>query len=396
MKVAVVLYGYTPEVGGGYTFQRTLVDSLERLGPSSGHEFTYFVAGGGEMGPPGSVTIPWTRRSVLRRRLIEFVRGWQDRVLGVRRVDPQTWFERESQSRGIDVVWFASNYAEDCDQPFIFTIWDIQHLLQPWFPEVSARGEWERRHAYFTRHLLKATRVIVPNEAGRDQLMRFFPIGDERVVVAPHPTPAFALADHSHGEDPGRVMSAHDLSHPYLLYPAQFWAHKNHFTLLRMLAELERTAPGRFSLVCVGSDKGRRGFIEQVAAELGVGERLRVLGFVPTEELVALYRGAHALVYPTFFGPENLPPMEAFGLGCPVIASAIPGATEQLGDAALLVEPLDAAGFADAVHRLEDPALREQMIERGRRRATDASGDEYVRRVIEALDDLGAVRRTWQ
>jgi glycosyltransferase involved in cell wall biosynthesis len=88
--------------------------------------------------------------------------------------------------------------------------------------------------------------------------------------------------------------------------------------------------------------------------------------------------------------------MEAFGLGCPVIASAIPGATEQLGDAALLVEPLDAAGFADAVHRLEDPALREQMIERGRRRATDASGDEYVRRVIEALDDLGAVRRTWQ
>ena len=56
-------------------------------------------------------------------------------------------------------------------------------------------------------------------------------------------------------------------------------------------------------------------------------------------ELIALYRHALALTFVSYFGPDNLPPLEAFALGCPVITSAIEGVDEQLGNAALYVNP---------------------------------------------------------
>ena len=53
---------------------------------------------------------------------------------------PKTWFERSLAEHGVDLVWFATNYAEDCDQPFIFTVFDVEHARQPWYPGGERRG----------------------------------------------------------------------------------------------------------------------------------------------------------------------------------------------------------------------------------------------------------------
>ena len=90
-----------------------------------------------------------------------------------------------------------------------------------------------------------------------------------------------------------------------------------------------------YELVLVGDDKGQAGHVASLVREMGLSDSVHQLGFVETEELVALYRGAHSLLYLSF-GPENLPPLEAYALGCPVVASDVPGAREQLGEAALL------------------------------------------------------------
>ena len=150
-----------------------------------------------------------------------------------------------------------------------------------------------------------------------------------------------------------------------------------------------------YTLTCVGSDKGYLDHVRGLARELGVLERVQFRGFVDTDELVSLYRGAHALVYLSFFGPENLPPLEAFALGCPVVQADIPGAREQLGDAALLVAPTDAEAVAQAVRRLEDPGLRERITAAGRERAAGYTADGYVRGVLDFLDEFEPVRRCW-
>jgi glycosyltransferase involved in cell wall biosynthesis len=384
VKVAVVLPELDPRIGGGFTFQESLAAALDRIRGKTHHEFVIYARGGDG---PGSVRLPSSRSSLAARRLVRLTREVQERAFGIRPLSGRTWFERSLDREEIDLVWFGTPRAEDCrGRPFLFTIWDLEHLEQPWFPEVSANGEWELRQVFYSRYVPRATRIIVPNDAGREQVLRHFHIRPERILVLPHPTPEFAQRAAAASDSPGRP----GLSGPYLLYPAQYWPHKNHATLLRALRELPE-----YTLVCAGSDKGYLGHVRRLATEVGVLDRVRFLGFVPTDELVGLYRGAHALMYMSFFGPENLPPLEAFALGCPVVQADVPGAREQLGDAALLVPSTDAQAAAEAVRRLEDPAIRTRQIEAGRECAAGYTADGYVQGVIEFLDEFEPVRSCW-
>jgi glycosyltransferase involved in cell wall biosynthesis len=388
MKVAVVFYGLTPHGGGVFTFQRSLMDTLRALEPGSRHDFVFYSAGT-PSGDPRVIDIPVTRPAAVRKRGVEVVRAVQDRF-SMPRVTSRTWFERSLDEQGVDMVWFAANYAEDCGRPFLFTLFDLGHLVHPYFPEVSAHGEWERRHHHFSRNLPRAAGVIVPNEAGKQQLVRHYAIEDERIICLPHPTPEFAL--HDDGDD-GDAQRRERLGvrGRYLFYPAQFWAHKNHYNALRALSALDAD----YRLVFVGSDKGQEGHVSELVDELGLADRVQTLGFVETNDLVALYRGAHALLYPSFLGPENLPPLEAFALGCPVVASEVPGAREQMGDAALLVSPIDPEAMAAAVRRLEDEDERVRRVELGRRRAEQLTAEGYVRGVFAFLDEFEHIRRCW-
>ena len=313
----------------------------------------------------------------------------QDRGLGIRLVTPKTWFERSLERNDIDLVWFGTPFAQDCDRPYIFTVWDLEYLDKPWFPEVSRQGEWQRRHRHYARFIPPATRVIVANEAGREQLVRHFSLDAERVLVLHHPRPVIEDAGDS------RVLRKHEIEPPYLFYPAQYWPHKNHITLLRALEILNRDEPA-FRVVCVGSDKGALEHLRDLVRRSGLQDHVRLLPFVEAAELASLYRNAFALVYLSYFGPENLPPLEAFGLGCPVVYSDIPGAREQLGDAALLVPPSDPEAVAATVLQLCDEELRRRLVAAGHKRAEQLTSEAYIRGVLGFLDAFQPVLGCWR
>jgi glycosyltransferase involved in cell wall biosynthesis len=91
-----------------------------------------------------------------------------------------------------------------------------------------------------------------------------------------------------------------------------------------------------------------------------------------------------------------LPPLEAFALGVPVVAGRVPGADEQLGDAALLVDPTDASGLAGALLRVcRDPALRCELIRRGRERAGQVTNIEFAQGIFAAIDAFEPRRKCW-
>jgi hypothetical protein len=103
---------------------------------------------------------------------------------------------------------------------------------------------------------------------------------------------------------------------------------------------------------------------------LGLSGQVVFTGFVTQQELAELYRGAAMMVYASFCGPENLPPLEAFALGCPVVAADVPGAFEQLGEAALLFDPLSPEDMADKIHALlAQPERRDDLRKKGFQRA---------------------------
>ena len=123
---------------------------------------------------------------------------------------------------------------------------------------------------------------------------------------------------------------------------------------------------------------------------------MRILGYVDEEELIGLYQHAHALVYLSRFGPENLPPLEAFALGCPVVVADVPGAAEQIGDAGLVVDADDPSAVADAIQRVGTPRERARLVKAGKARAAAWTTDDYLRGLVSFLDQFERERRLWE
>lgn len=293
------------------------------------------------------------------------------------------------------IIYLAPWFGEiEIDIPFALIVWDLQHRISPWFPEVSAGPEWNRREKNYAELLRRATVIYTGTGQGRDEVVTYYQISPERIKVLPFLTPGFVLDAARTPRDRER-LSKFELPAHYLFYPAQFWAHKNHVRVLEACKIIRDESGWDIGVVFTGADKGNLNYVREYSDRLGLENCVKFLGFVEKADILELYRGAVCLVFPTFFGPDNLPPLEAFALGCPVIASDIPGAREQLGDAAILVSPTNERAFAEAILGLRDDETRAQVVNAGLAVAARADWDEYGQRLLESVNEFASVRRSW-
>jgi glycosyltransferase involved in cell wall biosynthesis len=375
-----------------FTFIRAVVDAIKTC--ASSHEFIIWrperdvrsqwreaVKRGGDVVGAG-----WLIRSAARR--VRFVKA----ALARTEISPIERFIREFD---IDVMWFLSQTNVPVSVPYMTTVWDLQHRRQPFFPEVSTTGwTWEARERAFRLSLPRASRVITGTQAGKTEILAFYGISPENIVVVPMPV---AVAEHGmDGCGHVDIRGKYGLNREFLFYPAQFWPHKNHVNLLLALDVLRGGAGVELDLVLTGSDRGNLNHVSKTVVALGLTSQVHILGFVPKADLRELYREAVSLTFASFFGPDNIPPLEAFALGCPVIAAAVPGAEEQLGNAALLFDPADPADIARAistVHR--DLRLRAELVRRGKEIAYARSPQAYVEQICHILDAFAPIRRCW-
>ncbi|MET4387999.1 glycosyltransferase involved in cell wall biosynthesis [Bradyrhizobium sp. F1.4.3] len=290
-------------------------------------------------------------------------------------------FERALVRDGIDVVHFTSTSKRHLllyQLPFVITIFDGCHRDAPEFPEVRAFGEFERREILFGLGSMKAVLVVVNAPELVEDLSRRYAVERSRMVQIPF-SPSIYVAssgDGAAGRDEA-VLKKYRLEPNYLFYPAQFWLHKNHITLLAALARLRDQ--GRIErLVLCGSDRGGRDKIEAAIAAYGLADQVSILGFVESSELGALYRSAAALVMPSYFGPTNLPPLEAWAVGTPVI---YPEAFKaQAGDAAILFDYDDPDSLANAIISLRAAGTSQRLREAGERRLQQLASETELGR----------------
>jgi glycosyltransferase involved in cell wall biosynthesis len=382
MRIGIAISRDDPQIGGGLTYIQEILEAINSVLQETEHTF-YLI--GYEPEKPrhlGNIKLPWLTLHQAELLSRPPARDYE--------------YYPEIAKANLDLICYLQPWmGEVLDIPYISTIWDLQHRRQPFFPEVSLFNEFDRREEMYRRSLQRAAYIIAPNDVGKDEIIAFYQVASERVRSIHHPTPAFALSPKPHPDEEGFFRRL-GVNRPYLFYPAQLWPHKNHILLLLMLKDLKRRYRQDLQLVLTGSDRKNQPFITQKVAQLGLEEEVILGGFVSQADLVLLYQRASALVFPSLFGPENFPPLEAFALGCPVIAGRIPGSEEQMGDAAILVDPTNHELWSDAVVSvLQDKELRSTLVERGKKRAASFGPTEFAREMLRLFDEFALYRRTW-
>jgi glycosyltransferase involved in cell wall biosynthesis len=267
----------------------------------------------------------------------------------------------------------------------IFPIHDLQHRLQRRFPEVSENGEYRRREFFYTKSIPRAAAILTDSETGKEDLLHCYDLDEKKIFVLPYITPTFRSA-HTASSFMKHVKRKYALPPQYLFYPAAFWEHKNHSRLIHAIAMIVNEKKVRIPLVLAGSKRGEYNQVVSLVDSLGLNDIVHFIGYVPDDDMPALYRQAIALVMPTFFGPTNIPILEAWVSECAVITSDIRGIREQVGDAGLLVDPMNERAIAEAIWALyQSPQTRKELIERGKVRVMQWTPRDFASRLSEVI-----------
>lgn len=280
-------------------------------------------------------------------------------------------------------------------RPFVTVVYDLCHREHCEFPEVSERFEFEKRERIFREILPRAIAVLISSPSLAHQLQLYYGIDKQRLIELPL-LPAVHARVRATPDEVRRVRMKYSLPDDYVFYPAQLWPHKNHLYILEAIRILADTWDRRVTAVFTGSDFGNAGYVVEAVRRLGIEDRVCMLGFVDSGDIEALYTGAQALVMPSYFGPTNMPPLEALSIGCPVIYSDVPEFRAVLGNAALYCDLNEPASLAKKIRSvMEQPELAEALKRAGAQVIGHGDNHEYVEIMQMILDRYEYLRRRW-
>ncbi|MDR2054628.1 MAG: glycosyltransferase family 4 protein [Desulfovibrio sp.] len=270
--------------------------------------------------------------------------------------------------------------------PQIGCIHDLMHRYEPGFPEAGDPQEFAWREQLYKGIVGHCHAILVDSETGKNHVREAYGAEPAQIFVLP-----YAIRGSLKSAAPVRPSNLPSgVEDGFLFYPAQFWLHKNHQRLVEAVARLSP----RLDIHCVFSGDTRKNgyapFCERVA-KLGLRDKVHCIGYVSESGIAWLYRHARCMVMPTFFGPTNIPPLEAMHFGCPVGVSGIYGMPEQLGDAPLYFNPRSVDEIADVIAQLyENRQLRERCIENGFAVAALHEDKQFSLRMSQIIDDVFA------
>ncbi|MDE6844902.1 MAG: glycosyltransferase family 4 protein [Lachnospiraceae bacterium] len=237
----------------------------------------------------------------------------------------------------------------------------IHDLMQRYidFPEVGGGCIGEERDESYINICKKSDGVLVDSLLGKRQMLECYGHLIDDLASKVHVLPYIA-PDYIYGKE--LMVETFD---KYILYPAQFWKHKNHIRLVQAAAQLKDKGI-IVNLVLTGTEKNNKKDVEDLIQELALQAQIQILDYVTNEQLVYLYKHTRALAMPTFAGPTNIPPLEALAIGCPMMLSNNFAMPEQAGDAALYFNPESVDEIADCMEKLwTDDELCARLISNG-------------------------------
>ncbi len=388
MKIGIFAPEITPTAGGSYSFVTQLLAEITAGKFECNHEFVILTSS--EVPIDGFLTskLPGLRNGAFDRFILGFLRLFK---LFSGRPHPDNSarianrVNRHINELGIDLVWCLAPNSIIFDVPYITTVWDLEHWIKPFFPEFQSGSEsWAIHEESYRKANIRAAMVVVGTETGSNQINNIYGIPRERILVNPFPFEPSSKKENNRNSN-------------LILYPAQFWPHKNHLVLLKAISRLPESLKSTVKLVLTGSDQGNLKHVQTKVLQYGLSKNVEFKGFIAKEVLQELYASARITVFPSYFGPDNLPPLESLSFGTLTAVAEIPGARDYLGDSVVYFLPNDFEGLSKI---LEQALLDESWGMEKNNLVSNLFGDRtwrnYFLKINSFLDDFSNTRENWE
>lgn len=286
------------------------------------------------------------------------------------------------EKMGVDLLFCpftAPTFAEK-GIPTVCTIYDLQYKT---YPQFFDRADVVHRDETFRSACKYADALAVISDFSRDQAILYGCLDQSKIK-----TIYLRMAKRI---EIGAASNAYILEkytldiNSYIIYPANFWQHKNHEMLLTAFSLACKSGlPKEIKLVCTGAPGARMAFLQSAAIKLGVGSRVLFPGFVPDDELSTLLTHCCGVVFPSLFEGFGLPVVEAMSMGVPVACSNTTSLPEVAGGAAIYFDPRNPVEIAKAIVALvTDKNITIILSAKGKERAgffsdSDQMAREYI------------------
>jgi glycosyltransferase involved in cell wall biosynthesis len=265
---------------------------------------------------------------------------------------------------GVDLLFCpftAPTYFEP-GIPTVCTIYDLQYKT---YPEFFAAEDVAHREHTFIEACRRASALTAISDYSRDSAITHGNLAPERIRTI-HLRMAKRIAP---GVENGKVILDRLGLVPkrYLVYPANFWKHKNHEMLLTAFGiACHEGLPADIKLICTGAPGTRQAWLMNAARTMNLGNRILFSGYLPSIELAALMTNCTGVVFPSLYEGFGLPIVEAQAVGRPVITSNLWSMPEIAGEGACIVDPYDVQSIKSGLMRvINDTEYRENLINKG-------------------------------
>ncbi len=284
---------------------------------------------------------------------------------------------------GIDILHGPNFYLPLFGKtPSVVTVHDLSAQL---FPEQHTfRHRLSQK--FLGPSLKKAKKIIAVSNATSSDIFRFFPRYRSKVVVVYNGVhPIFKPAT---PEEEDEIFIRYNLPDNFLLYVGTLEPRKNVHRLVGAFARASDRLP-ETKLVIAGPEGWLYDEVFVRIRELNIVDEVIFIGYVPFEDLPALYSAARVFCYPSLYEGFGLPPLEAAACGTPVVSSDRSSIPEIMRDAALLVNPMDIEALAYAIVKaFSDENLRQELINKGYERAANFKWEECARKTLAIYKEL--------
>jgi len=347
----------SPDGGGIWTYFSNLMRELPQVDPEIAYVLfaNYRIAG--KIDPTRTGV-----RNVSERRVTE-----SGSLQAARLASAFLRLPLETRSAHLALLWSPTPFAPiRWGSASVVTLHDMRHED---LKDSTIASERVLLPALARHAARSATHILTVSEDAKRRIERVYGVSSERITVAHLASSPHYFARVSSTEI-ARVRARYGIHTPYILSAATSHPHKNAAVLLDAFAALQGMGETDTTLVLFGSWEITGASLQDAIRTTGMDKRVILTGYVPDDDLPALYQGAEVFVLPSRYEGFGLPVLEAMASGTPVITTTATSLPEVAGDAALLFNPDDREALVASLrHILENATLRAELIARGKARA---------------------------